>query len=313
VEAPKSTKTKRWSRRKFLAGMFGAGVGGYAYMRYLEPRWLSVGRHEVSLGRPGSLAGGGVPGSTPIRLLQLSDFHASEDVSLDFIHAAIRKGVGLKPDLICLTGDFITWRYDAFKRYAEILKPLADTAPTYATLGNHDGGRWVGTAGYSDTNRVRQLVSDAGIQLLHNRSVDVEIRSRPLRLAGVGDLWAGEIDATTAFATPAQPPPPGDTKALLSSSDPTAGRPATILLSHNPDSKELLQPFPWELMLCGHTHGGQCDLVFFGTPFAPVQDKRFVRGLHKWSGRWIHITRGVGNLHGMRFNCRPEISLLTLV
>ena len=66
-------------------------------------------------------------------------------------------------------------------------------------------------------------------------------------------------------------------------------------------------------MLCGHTHGGQCDLMFLGTPFAPVRDKRFVQGLHRWEDRWIHITRGVGNLHGMRFNCRPEVSLLTLV
>src|SRR5262245_17785086 len=112
VQEPETKPTKRRSRRKFLAGMFGAGVGGYAYMRWVEPHWLTVGRHEVQLGNPAS--------STPIRLLQLSDFHASEDVSLDFIGGAVRKGVGLKPDLICLTGDFITWRYEAFARYAEM-------------------------------------------------------------------------------------------------------------------------------------------------------------------------------------------------
>ena len=77
-----------------------------------------------------------------------------------------------------------------------------------------------------------------------------------------------------------------------------------------PDSKEHLRKYPWDLMLCGHTHGGQCDLVF-GTPFAPVRNKRYVRGLHPWNDRWIHTTKGVGNLHGLRFNCRPEVSLLT--
>jgi predicted MPP superfamily phosphohydrolase len=280
--------TKRWSRRKFLAGAVASGVGAFAYAKWIEPRWLTIGRHNVALGPAGS---------APIRLLQLSDFHASEEVSLEFISAAVKQGLALKPDLICLTGDFITWRYEGFQRYAEVLKPLADAAPTFAVLGNHDGGRWVGRAGYPDTGLVRQLLADSGVRLLHNRSTLVQIQSRSLRLAGVGDLWADELDAAAAFAEPAQAP---------------AGSP-TILLSHNPDSKEILRSYPWQLMLCGHTHGGQCDLVFFGTPFAPVRDKRFVRGLHPWEDRWIHITRGVGNLHGMRFNCRPEVSLLTLV
>jgi predicted MPP superfamily phosphohydrolase len=278
---------RKWSRRKFVAGAFGGGVGGFIYAKWIEPRWLAVGRHEVPLGL----------GGTSIRVLQLSDFHASEHVSLEFIGAAVKQGLSLQPDLICLTGDFITWRYDAFRRYAEILKPLADAAPTYATLGNHDGGRWVGTAGYSDTSLVRQLLADAGVQLLHNRATLVQVRSRQLVLAGVGDLWAEELDAAAALGKrPAAAP---------------EGAP-TILLSHNPDSKELLRSYPWQLMLCGHTHGGQCDLMFLGTPFAPVRDKRFVKGLHRWEDRWIHTTRGVGNLHGLRINCRPEVSLLTL-
>ena len=200
----------------------------------------------------------------------------------------------LKPDLVCLTGDFITWRYDAWDRYAEILKPLSEAAPTFATLGNHDGGRWVGTAGYSDTGRVRGMLSQARIELLHNRSTNLEVRGRKLNLVGVGDLWAGEVDAPAAFAGARE-----------------SG--ATVVLCHNPDAKDLVGAYPWDLMLCGHTHGGQCDLVFFGTPFAPVRDKRYVRGLNRWRDRWIHTTKGVGNLHGIRLNCRPEVSLLTLV
>ncbi len=273
------------SRRKFLTGVMGATAGVIAHMKWLEPRWLGIGRHDLKLN---------AQEGPPIRLLQLSDFHASEDVSLDFIQGAVVNGLKLKPDLICLTGDFITWRYDAFRRYAEILKPLADAAPTYATLGNHDGGRWVGTRGYSDTSLVRDLLSQSRIELLHNRSAGVQIHGRKLELAGVGDLWAEELDAPAAFSGP-------------------RNGSATILLSHNPDSKDSLLAYKWDLMLCGHTHGGQCDLVFFGTPFAPVRDKRYVSGLHRWNDRWIHVTKGVGNLHGLRLNCRPEISLLTLV
>lgn len=275
---------KKWSRRKFLVGALAGIAGGVGYAKFVEPRWLAVRREEVRLNK---WIG------DPIRLLHLSDFHASEVVSLDYIQSAVKRGLKLKPDLICLTGDFITWRYDAFERYAEILKTISSVAPAWAVLGNHDGGKWVGSAGYSDTRLVRELLAGARIELLHNCSTEVKIQGRRLVLAGVGDLWAEELDAAAAF-TEVHPDAP------------------TILLSHNPDSKEILHKHAWDLMLCGHTHGGQCDLVFFGTPFAPVHDKRYVRGLHRWNDRWIHITAGIGNLHGIRLNCRPEVNLLTL-
>src|SRR5262245_36090871 len=98
---------KKLSRRRFVAGTLGGGLGGLAYMKCVEPRWLAVGQHQVRF--PGTTAG-----QAPIRLLHLSDFHASEEVSLEFISTAVRQGLALKPDLICLTGDFITWRYEGF-------------------------------------------------------------------------------------------------------------------------------------------------------------------------------------------------------
>ena len=281
---PIPTPRKKWSRRKFLAGALVGVAGSFSYARFVEPHWLAVRREEVRLNRRIG---------EPLRLLHLSDFHASENVSLDYIQSAVRRGLELKPDLVCLTGDFITWRYDAFERYAKILKSITDVAPAWAVLGNHDGGKWVGTAGYRDTRLVRELLTNARIELLHNRSTEVKIQGRRIVLTGVGDLWAEELDAGAAFSQ-ARPDAP------------------TILLSHNPDSKDLLRAHPWDVMLCGHTHGGQCNLVFFGTPFAPVRDKRYVRGLHRWNDRWIHVTAGVGNLNGIRLNCRPEVNLLTL-
>jgi predicted MPP superfamily phosphohydrolase len=251
----------------------------------VEPRWLAVRRHEVRLSQ-----GAGAP----INVLQLSDFHASPEVSLDFIGRAVAEGTKLKPDLICITGDFITGRYDNFQKYAEALKPLADTAPALAVLGNHDGGRWVGRHGYEDTENVRRLLSGSRITLLHNQSTEVPVGGRSVYVAGVGDLWAGELDGQRSFAVP-----------------PSRGA-IRILLAHNPDSKDALGHQPWDLMLSGHTHGGQVDLVFLGTPFAPVRDRRYVRGLGKWNDRWIHVTAGVGNLHGLRLNCRPDVSLLTI-
>jgi predicted MPP superfamily phosphohydrolase len=105
--------------------------------------------------------------------------------------------------------------------------------------------------------------------------------------------WEWEIDAPRAFA------------GIDESRN-------VVLLSHNPDSKDALDAFPWHLMLCGHTHGGQVIVPLAGPIFAPVADKRYVAGLKPWGDRQIHVTRGVGNVGGVRFLCRPEASLLLL-
>ena len=280
---------KKFSRRKFLARAGLAGLAGVAYVHWVEPDWLAVGRHEVRLSRNG--------GKTPLKILQLSDFHASPVVSLDFIKEAVRLGLKQQPDLIVLTGDFITHKFDQLDGYVEVLSPLAKAAPVFACLGNHDGGFWAAKgAGYDDVGFVRSLLSKSGVTLLHNSSQPVRVQDWNLTLVGMGDYWAREMQPDAAFAQ--APANRGD---------------ATLVLSHNPDTKLALKPFAWDLLLCGHTHGGQVCLPFIGAPFAPVLDKNYLAGLYRWEDRWLHITRGVGNLHGVRFNCRPEVSLLTLV
>ena len=279
---------KKFSRRKFLGVLGLSAVGTLGYMRWIEPRWLGVGQHSVKLANH-SLA-------SPVKVLQLSDLHASDAVPLAFIAKAVRKGLELEPDLVLLTGDFITERFNQFADYAKVLSPLAERTPCFATLGNHDGGAWAAPrGGYADTASVREMLAQSGISLLHNQSAELNIGQNTIHLVGLGDTWAGEFSPATAFSET------GNSK-----------RVTTLVLSHNPDTKEELQSFDWDVMFCGHTHGGQLQVPLVGEPFAPVRDKRYVRGLHAWSGRWIHITKGVGNLHGMRLNCRPEISLITL-
>jgi predicted MPP superfamily phosphohydrolase len=278
----------KFSRRKFLATIGLAGLSGGAYVRWVEPHWLDVGRHEIFLTKNG--------GKTPLKVLQLSDFHASPVVSLNFIREAIRLGLKQQPDLILLTGDFITHKFDQLEGYVEALVPLAKAAPTFACLGNHDGGLWaVRGGGYEDTEFIRSVLLKANVTLLHNATQPVHIRDWNLMLVGLGDSWAEEMQPEAAFAQ--VPANRGDT---------------TMVMSHNPDTKTALKSYAWDLMLCGHTHGGQVCLPLIGAPFAPVRDKKFLGGLYRWNNRWIHVTRGVGNLHGVRFNCRPEVSLLTL-
>lgn len=275
---------KRLTRRHFLLL---APLTGIGYM-VGEARWLEVGRDKVPLlaKRP----------SSPLTLLQLSDFHASEFVSLNFVASAVDLALrACVPDLVCLTGDFITSKWKEWARYSEILARLVSAAPTFACLGNHDGGDWAArNRGYDDHVAVEAMLANAGVRLLQNTAAVVTAKGVRLNVIGVGDEWAHEMDPAFAFAG-------------LESAD------ATILLSHNPDTKIELLAHPWDLLLCGHTHGGQLDLPLIGTPFAPVRDKRYVAGLHRWENRWLHVTKGVGNLHGMRFGCRPEVSVLQLL
>lgn len=271
------------NRRQFLFSGSGLSTCAAAYPCYWEPRWFELTEKRVYF------RARGLPAS--VRLLHISDLHASVLVSLEMIDHAISLGLGAKPDLICITGDFVTRArgYDV-DAYVSVLRRLSRAAPTFAVLGNHDGGKWaVRLFGDPDTSKVRSLLRRAGIQLLHNRSDAFN----SLTLIGVGDMWANEIDAANAFARV-----------------PTSG--PRILLSHNPDSKDLLGEYPWDLMLSGHTHGGQVIIPFEGPRYAPVQDKRYVAGLKPWRDRQIHVTRGVGNVGGVRFRCRPEVSLLTL-
>jgi hypothetical protein len=279
-------KRLKISRRAFLtrAGIAGAAFTGYA--GFCEPSWLDTGRHEITTGA----------GGEPVRILHLADLHASWCVSLSYIDEAIRRGLALQPDLICVTGDFITMNFHDLDGYTRVLSRLSKAAPVFASLGNHDGGRWaVRHGGRENTEWVRDLLQQSRIELLHNRSTDLRIKGRDLRVTGVGDLYAREVQPEKAFpAATAGPQPYG------------------IVMAHNPDSKKMLAPYAWDLMLSGHTHGGQFRLPLIGAPFAPVRDKRFIAGLYCWEDRHLHITKGVGNVWGLRFNCRPEVSLLTL-
>ena len=210
------------------------------------------------------------------------------------IESAIGMALELKPDLVCLTGDFVTdpsgWNSDWYRR---TLRRLSTQVPVFATMGNHDGG-WRSSR-MRDSTVVRGVLNDAGIEVLHNRNRVIELGGRKIELVGLGDLWAGEFMPQVAF--PAQ-------LALQ--------RHPRIVLSHNPDTKERLAGRHWDLMLSGHTHGGQVVLPGIGSPWAPVNDLRYLHGLLPWEKRQIHITSGVGSAGGVRLNCPPELALLEL-
>lgn len=280
------------SRRRFLLAAAGAatGIGGLAYARRIEPRWLDITEKTLAL-PAGTWAG------PPLRVVHLSDLHLSDPVPLALIDEAVTRTIALRPDAICVTGDFVTAAQDFDEVvYTPVLARLAAAAPTFATLGNHDGGVYHRDfKGQVTVARVGAMLLRAGLAWLHNRAATLTVRGRPVHLVGLGDWWSRQCLPALAFHRFA----------------PIPGAPI-LALSHNPDSKDALRLHPWHVLLSGHTHGGQCGVPLLGPALAPVQDKHYIAGAYRYADRWLHITRGVGNLHGVRLFCRPEVSLLTL-
>lgn len=281
-------------RRPLLLGSAAAVAGLFAWMRCVEPRRLLVREVPVDLSAPA-----GTPDSArrgALRILHLTDFHLGSDVPLAFIRKACERAVQEGPDLVCLTGDFITDYLSRPGEYAEVLRILSAAAPAFAVTGNHDGGWWARErGGYPTPGEVGTLLRGAGIRWLDNRMEEIEVKGRKVAVAGLGDLWAGHCRPEAVAAALAA------SRADL-----------RLLLVHNPDVKDQVDSLAWDLLLAGHTHGGQLILPVLGAPFAPVRDKSMIKGLHDWRGRKVHVSPGIGNLHGMRLFSPPEISLLLI-
>lgn len=272
------------TRRQFLGTMATLGLGA-ATWSFHRDHTVQVSHRRLTLGHDPA---------DPIRLVHLSDLHFSPHIPLDHLRRAVDLALAERPDVICMTGDFVTRRAPDPAAYAALLARLSDAAPTLACLGNHDGGRWQGKRdGPPTPDAVVEILRAARITVLNGATDELEIRRRRILFTGVVDLWSGAIDPAASGFVPADAP--------------------RVVLAHNPDTKDVLAGESWQLMLSGHTHGGQVRLPFFGGALtAPVRDTRFIEGLHPWHGRHLHVSRGVGSLYGLRINCPPEITVLDL-
>lgn len=277
------------TRRNFLR-LLGIGsvsaISCGAYARYIESDWFDVTTVRLDRSRFQIKEG--------LRILHLSDLHSSPEVPYSMLEHAIDLGLNLKPDLVCLTGDFITSKLENADEYSRILRRFSDAVPTYACQGNHD----------IPIIPIRRMLKNANVIFLENRSEEIEIKGCMLRISGVSDFWNGAFEPDRCLL-----PKPD---AAFSQSESIQNELPHLLLCHNPDGKTRLKNYEWDVMLCGHTHGGQVCLPFYGPLHVPVRDKQFLSGLYEWDGRQVYITRGVGNLYGIRFYCRPEITLLTV-
>ncbi len=279
---------RRLTRRHFVA-LTAASLGGLAlYAGEISRHELSVEEHTVHLPRlPDAFRG--------MRVVQISDFHYTEYTEPYFLQRVVRQVNRLQPDLVVLTGDFVSfgpWGHAYARRHAPgcaaILSGI-ECPLRYAILGNHDvvvGSKYV----------VGPL-KDHGIPTLVNQSVALERDGRRLWLVGVGDVCEQQYDAAQAFSHPGR----------------NSGE-AIITLMHEPDVLPQIAAYNADLMLSGHTHGGQVRIPFLPPIILPPYGRRYVEGFFRYGPTQLYVNRGIGAVGlPFRFRCPPEITLFHLV
>jgi uncharacterized protein len=277
------------NRRTFLkrvalttGGAVGGGAAAWGYGRF-EATWLRVVKRTVAVDRlPPPFAG--------LRVALVTDPHHGPFNSLEYIAAAVDAANALAPDLIAVGGDYAHGGHGR-KCLAPCLRELGRlTAPlgVYGVPGNHD--HW------DDIAEARRCLRASGITDLTNAGTWLERGGHRLRLAGVDDLICGEPRPDIAAGDAG----PDD---------------CCVLLSHNPEIAETLTDRRVRLVLSGHMHGGQVVIPGVGYHFLPARyGAKYVAGLVRGPVAPAYVSRGVGTIGlPVRFRCRPEVNLLTLV
>jgi predicted MPP superfamily phosphohydrolase len=294
VSSPASQITRRQFAKAALAGVAGLAL----YAGEIERHFLEVTRTDVSI--PGLHAA-----FDGMRIAQVSDIHLDIYTEPFFLHHAVDRINQLNPDAVLLTGDFVTGlkgmhRFPKLVRFARasawqcagILKKI-QCPLRYAVLGNHDVS--VGAPG------MIEALTDNGITVLRNAYTPIERGGGRFWLAGVDDVLEGHAQPDIAIP---------ETIRNIS------GEPV-VLMCHEPDFADELLKHPSgqavAVMLSGHTHGGQVRLPLVGALIVPPLGKKYIEGWFRLQNMQLHVNRGLGTIGvPFRFDCPPEISLLTL-
>lgn len=217
-----------------------------------------------------------------LKIVFVSDFHLSKfaEKRLDRI---VNKVNELNPDIIISGGDY------AINHNADIsmdmnlaagkISSMKSKYGIYSVLGNHDY--------YKDGNYIKENLKKYGIRILENSSYELNINGQPLYIAGISDMQTTFIDLNKALSNTKMP---------------------TILVSHSPDITPLAKDRV-NLILSGHTHGGQVRLPIFGALIVPSKyGDKYALG---FVDNIVYVTKGLGtSIIKARFNCPPEITVI---
>lgn len=276
MTSPRARASRGPTRRRLLVGAGLAG-GGLAMAAAVDGFLVTPGRLQTTdhvLPRPAPAA--------RLRLAQVSDLHLHSIGRLEtHLLATLHDS---RADLILFTGDMIDRRLDLW-RLETFLRECPTGPRRFAILGNWE--YWSGVP----LEAFERLYDRHGVELLVNRSVEVAVAGTRVRITGLDDLRGGRPDAAAALEA-------------------GAPSPNHLILAHCPHSRDavaLPAEHPADLMLSGHTHGGQVAVL--GHPLVlPEGSGRYVSGWYRDAGPPMYVSRGIGtSLLPLRLGTPPEL------
>jgi uncharacterized protein len=277
------------TRRRFLQ-LSGIGAAGLlAYSGEFERHHLQITQRTIEMKRL-------VPALDGLRIAQISDIHFEQYTEPSYARHVVAQVNRLEPDLVLMTGDYVSegpmpksFAARSSYRCAEILSGIK-CPQRWSVLGNHDVT--VGEAIVTDALQTH------GLPVLANAYVPFERNGARLWIGGVKDI--GESHPDLHLAAP---------RKLQTSKEPV------ILMGHEPDyADRVVKHGGVDLMLSGHSHGGQVRLPIIGALYLPPLGRKYAEGhFHLQNGLQLYVNRGIGAVGvPFRFDCPPELTLITL-
>ena len=301
-----------------LGFILGIGILILLYAHLIEPNLLLIKKSGIESDKI----------NQPIKIAFIADLQVGNHKKYEFVQKIVQKIIGLQPNLILLGGDLIdnegTFKDESI--YLESLSQLVGPFPIYYILGNHEygvGAYTQNTPGLQTGDKSDWLIKKMeklGIPLLRNELECLNINSQNICIFGADDIWHTDIDYAELYNCYSDPLADGEKSIDPSSKSPqddTCLKSFTIFLTHNPDGilsypENLTPP---DLILAGHTHGGQIYLPFLGPLGDPNVNlpKKYWRGLNYYNGIPMLTSVGVGESGGqIRLLSPPTIELITL-
>lgn len=314
---------KQWTEWAWDAWCLVSGIG--IWPRYIEPRLLEITRLTIPIANlPADLVG--------LKILHFSDLHWNGQFSSWFQKKIIRKANDLRPDLILFTGDFLCRsQLENPEGLKFTLESLKAKSGCFAVLGNHDYERFVTVNAQGDydiespstssnigkgfkrlfcsvsltkqiTAQAQQvglhkdlvaLLDQTSFQLLNNTTKLIAYKGNWINICGLEEYTLGRFNPDVAFKN-------------------YNVRYPGIVLSHNPDTLPILKQYPGEIILAGHTHGGQVNLPGLWKRFTRMEHSQFKKGLKILGEKWAYINRGLSSVMKFRWFAAPELTLITL-
>jgi uncharacterized protein len=274
-------KVNRWVTR-WRQG----GVENYSEGEALSDRaqWnagqpFSVGEEHIWIDTLPDVFGG-------LRIVQISDIHHGLFLSREVLSEAVKQANRLHPDIVALTGDYVTYSRANIEPAAEILGRLRARYGVLAVLGNHDFR--------VNADAVTAALQRRQIEVLRNRHIQLRFGGKSVYVAGVDDYGYGADLRRALHAVPRDA--------------------ATVLLAHNPRIITRAARYGVSLVLSGHTHGGQVNIPLLGTVYGKSPERlRFKVGWDTMGGTQIYVSRGLGTIVlPWRLRCPAEISKIVL-